>query len=580
LNYPGILKTDRRNEVTEFLQLQGLQAPGPNVKTGCALTKTYINQTDLFQASYPTDQYRGGSMTKLSPAQQKAFDYLTEAFPIGNILIVWAQAGMGKTTILEELHRAKGGQFLTAKDFIDDMRVQDPLAMDEALEFMLMKALARNDLVIMDDLDLIYDVIGGCGYGSAYPRGKFVEAILTSVASYVSSTPNKKIVFGMEGNTPRPIWDRGYCAYVQKFDFSDYQLLCEEYLGNKAKGLDFHKIFRFAPKLNAHQLRSACMWMKDTKDLDTEKFIEYMRNQRMGSNVDLDEVEAVDINSLRGVDDVIESLEANIIIPLERDDLAIEYDIQPKRGVLLAGPPGTGKTTIGRALAHRLKSKFFLIDGTFISGSRDFYSKIQRVFDAAKNNAPAIIFIDDSDVIFENKEDFGLYRYLLTMLDGLESESNKRVCIIMTTMDVGSVPPALVRSGRIELWLETRLPDEKARQEILNDHAHRLPLELRKFNMKKLANDTDGLTGADLKRLIDDAKILVAFDKARKRPCVTPGEYFEKATATILSNKEKYQEAEERARARQPSMSSALAAAMGSYGMYGTGNDDDDGLPC
>jgi len=515
-------------------------------------------------------------MTKLSPAQQKAFDYLMESFPVGNLMVVWANTGMGRTTILQELHRLKGGQFLSVKNFIDDIKSQNPLSMDETLEQMLMKALEKSDLVIMDDLDLIYDVICGCGFGSAYPRGKFVEAILTSVAAHVTGC-GKKLVFGMEGNTPRPIWNRSYCAYVQKYDFSDYQVLCEEYLGSKAKELDFHKIFRFAPKLNAHQLRSACVWLKEQENLDTEKFIEYMRSQRMGSNVDLDEVEAVDIRQLRGVNDVIESLEANIIIPLERDDLATEFDIQPKRGVLLAGPPGTGKTTIGRALAHRLRSKFFLIDGTFISGSREFYSKIQRVFEAAKNNAPAIIFIDDSDVIFENKEDFGLYRYLLTMLDGLESESNKRVCIIMTTMDVASVPPALVRSGRIELWLETRHPDEQARKDILNDHAHKLPLELRKFDLQQLASETDGLTGADLKRLIEDAKILVAYDKARKIACGHPSEYFEKATATIRSNKEKYQEAEMRARARGPAMHPALAAAMG-YG-FNPHDDDDDDFP-
>src|SRR5262249_25082786 len=150
------------------------------------------------------------------------------------------------------------------------------------------------------------------------------------------------------------------------------------------------------------------------------------------------------LRSLKGLDDVIEALEANMIIPLENDALSAELGIRPKRGVLLAGPPGTGKTTVGRALAHRLRSKFFLIDGTFISGTRDFYSQVQRVFEAAKQNAPAIIFIDDSDVIFENKDDFGLYRYLLTMLDGLESESNKRISIMMTTMDVAAVPPALV----------------------------------------------------------------------------------------------------------------------------------------
>lgn len=513
-------------------------------------------------------------MTKLSPAQQKAFDYLMEALPLGNVFVTWSHSGMGRTTILQELHRLKGGDLLTMKDYIDDLRVQNPLAMEETLEHMLMRAMTRADLVIMDDLNLIYDVVCSCSFGSAYPRGKFVEAILTSITQ-VATTMNKTVVFGVDGRIPDPIRSRCYFATIQKFDSSDYKFLCETYLEDKAKGLDFQKIYRFAPKLNAHQLKSACVWLKETKDLDTDRFIDYMRSQRMGSNVDLEEVEEVDLRSLRGVDDVLESLEANLIVPLERDDLATEYGIQPKRGVLLAGPPGTGKTTIGRALAHRLRSKFFLIDGTFISGSREFYGKIQQVFEAAKNNAPAIIFIDDSDVIFEDKEDFGLYRFLLTMLDGLESESNKRICIMMTTMDVASVPPALVRSGRIELWLETRHPDEEARLQIIEDNVHKFPKEW-KVDARAVAQATDGLTGADLKRLVDDAKILFAFDKSRNAKCNDAQHYLDRATETIRSNKTKYEESEAKARARMPSLPAALAAAMGGYrSSYGSGDDDD-----
>jgi transitional endoplasmic reticulum ATPase len=338
--------------------------------------------------------------------------------------------------------------------------------------------------------------------------------------------------------------------------------------------LDFKKIFRFAPKLNGHQLKSASAWLRHSHELNTEKFIEYLRKRKMSSNVDLEEVEAVDLHSLKGLDSLIESLEANIVVPLERDDLAGEFNIQPKRGVLLAGPPGTGKTTVGRALAHRLRSKFFLIDGTFISGSRDFYQKIQQVFEAAKNNAPSIIFIDDSDVIFENKDDFGLYRYLLTALDGLESESNKRVCIMMTTMDVSSVPAALVRSGRIELWLETSLPDVKAREEILNDHAAKLPEQLRAIDIKQLASDTDGLTGADLRRLMEDGKILYAYDKSKNREFKNIIAYFQQAVETIRSNKEKYLQAEEESR-KKSAAANPYAAFMNRYRDYG-GDEDND----
>jgi transitional endoplasmic reticulum ATPase len=508
----------------------------------------------------------------LCPAQQEAFSNLMEALPIGNVFVVWSGAGMGRTTMLEELHRVKGGEFLKMKDYIDELRVQNPLAMDEALEQILMRPLHRNDLVILDDLDLVYDVICGCGYNSPYPRAKYVEAILTSVVDYAVAH-DKKIVFGNRGGASAPISNQCYYAGFQRFEASDYEFVCHAYLEEKAKNLDYKKIHRFAPKLNAHQLKVASVWLRNSEALDTEKFIEYLRKRKMTSNVDLEEVEAVELHSLKGLDDLIESLEANIIVPLERDELANEFNIQPKRGVLLAGPPGTGKTTVGRALAHRLRSKFFLIDGTFISGSRDFYQKVERVFEAAKNNAPSIIFIDDSDVIFENKDDFGLYRYLLTALDGLESESNRRVCIMMTTMDVSSVPAALVRSGRIELWLETSLPDEKARLEILSDHAKNLPEQLRGVDVGQLASKTDGLTGADLRRLIEDGKILYAYDKSRNREAGDLLGYFQKAIETIRSNKEKYAEAE--AKSKSKAATSDPFAFMRQYRGYSDGDDDD-----
>ena len=122
-----------------------------------------------------------------------------------------------------------------------------------------------------------------------------------------------------------------------------------------------------------------------------------------------------------------------IALPFGNDALARELDWKPKRGVLLAGP-GTGKTTIGRALAHRLQGKFFLIDGTVNAGAGRFYERVDEVFEAAKGNAPSVIF--------------------LTIMDGLESARSGQVCVI-TAMDATALPPALLRSRRGELWLTT-----------------------------------------------------------------------------------------------------------------------------
>jgi SpoVK/Ycf46/Vps4 family AAA+-type ATPase len=164
----------------------------------------------------------------------------------------------------------------------------------------------------------------------------------------------------------------------------------------------------------------------------------------LAGNVHLDEVQPVRWSDLKGVDDVIRALEAKIALPFENDALAAGPRLKPKRGVLIAGPPGSGKTTIGRALAHRLKSKFFLMDGTVVAGSCDFFDEVKEIFERARRNAPSVVFIDDTDVIFDGNANPGFYRYLLTVLDSIESASNERVCVMMTAMNPAALPPAIL----------------------------------------------------------------------------------------------------------------------------------------
>ncbi len=482
----------------------------------------------------------------LCPAQQQAYDALLRLLAVGNVFVLSGSTGAGKTTVLREVHRQLGGAFLNMKDFIDAIRERHPLALEETFEQMVMEALTTHDSVIVDDLNLLNDTVC-CNY---YPRSGFMDAPMETLTAYAVEA-KKTLIFG--GDAPGAAYWRAFSVDIEDFEAADYDFLCRQYLSPAlAHDLDYQKIFRFAPKLNGHQLKGACLWFKSVEALDTAQFIDYLRSRHLASNVDLGEVQAVDLRDLKGVDDIIQNLEVNIALPLENDELAAEFDLKPKRGVLLVGPPGTGKTTIGRALAHRLKSKFFLVDGTFISGTGAFYHRIHNVFEAAKRNAPSIIFIDDTDAIFESGEELGLYRYLLTMLDGLESESVGRVCLMMTAMDVGNLPPALIRSGRIELWLEMRLPDAEARASILAEHLDQLPASLHGVEIARLVVATDGFTGADLKRIVDDGKSLYAYDKALANPLRPATDYFLAAVETVRANKERYAHAEARARQQRP----------------------------
>jgi transitional endoplasmic reticulum ATPase len=504
--------------------------------------------------------------TELCSAQQQAFETLMSSTAYGHVFVVYGNTGMGKSTVLRAVHHRLGGAFLNMKDFIELMGERHPLALEEAFQGMVFKALLENETVIVDDLHLLNNVL--C-CGNFYPRLGLLNAPLNTLSTYAVEA-KKKLIFGTEHGAPPPIQQRAFYASIQDLKPADYQFLCHQYLDTLvASRLDYKKIHRFAAKLNVHQLKGACLSLRQEEGLDTERFIDYLRSQRLASNVDLSEVQVVDLRDLKGVDDVIQSLEANIILPLENDELASEFNLKPKRGVLLAGPPGTGKTTIGRALAHRLKSKFFLIDGTFISGTAQFYGGIHQIFESAKLNAPCIIFIDDSDAIFESGEELGLYRYLLTMLDGLESETAGRVCVMMTAMDVGNLPPALIRSGRIELWLEMRPPDLEARAAILSTYLDPLPVALANVDASRLVGATEGFTGADLKRLIEDGKTLYAYDKARCCPLRSPTDYFLLAVESVRANKERYSEAEARARQQRPARPHWYQMVTGTVGFSG-----------
>ena len=484
---------------------------------------------------------------ELCPTQALLFDDVGRALGRGSLVHVWGRSGLGKTTILNALHAQHGGVMLRVSDFVDALTEAHPSAMEETLYQVVLRAMNAHSVVILDDLDLVTSVVC-CNF--TYPRQNLLDGPLTALAA-LSRERGVKWIFSHAGAAPTPLRQRSYEFGINQLSTEDYAFLCSRFLPEgRSERLDFERLHRFAPKLNAHQLKASCEWFGEEEGLDTVRLIEYVRSQRMANNVELGEVEAVELSSLKGVDDVVRSLVANVVVPLEHDSISEEYQLRPARGVLLAGPPGTGKTTIGKALAHRLKGKFFLIDGTYITGTDDFYQRVQRVFSEAKENAPAVIFIDDSDVIFENNEESGLYRFLLTKLDGLEGKGPGRVCVVMTAMDVGALPPALIRSGRIELWLETRVPDEEARRTLLVERLAELPPPFDDVDVERLVAASAGFTGADLQGMIERGKMLFAYDRTREEKERPSTDYLMAAAETIVDNQERYRVAEARARSR------------------------------
>jgi transitional endoplasmic reticulum ATPase len=125
-------------------------------------------------------------------------------------------------------------------------------------------------------------------------------------------------------------------------------------------------------------------------------------------------------------------------------------------------------------------------------------------------------------------------------MDGLESASCERVCVMMTAMDAAALPAALVRSGRVELWLHTRLPDQQARETILGDRLSTLPPPICGADVMMLARQSQGLSGADLKAVIEEGKLLYAHAVATGKEARAVETFFVRAIGACRANRRSY----------------------------------------
>ena len=197
-------------------------------------------------------------------------------------------------------------------------------------------------------------------------------------------------------------------------------------------------------------------------------------------------------------------------LPLRHPELFKRLGIEPPKGVLLIGPPGTGKTLLAKAVANEANAYFIAINGPEIISKYygESEARLREIFEEAKRNAPAIIFIDEIDAIAPKREEVTgevekrVVAQLLTLMDGLQERG--QVIVIAATNRPDAVDPALRRPGRFdrEIWINP--PDVRGRLEILQVHTRNMPLD-RDVDLRKLAEMTHGYTGADIAALAREA---------------------------------------------------------------------------
>ncbi|CAH0382116.1 unnamed protein product [Bemisia tabaci] len=232
--------------------------------------------------------------------------------------------------------------------------------------------------------------------------------------------------------------------------------------------------------------------------------------------MEVDERPTEQYSDIGGLDKQIQELIEAVVLPMTHKEKFVNLGIQPPKGVLLYGPPGTGKTLLARACAAQTKSCYLKLAGPqlvqmFIG---DGAKLVRDAFALAKDQAPAIIFIDELDAIgtkrFDSEKagDREVQRTMLELLNQLDGfSSTADIKVIAATNRIDILDPALLRSGRLDRKIEFPHPNEEARARIMQIHSRKMNVSP-DVNFEELSRSTDDFNGAQCKAVCVEAGMI------------------------------------------------------------------------
>lgn len=268
------------------------------------------------------------------------------------------------------------------------------------------------------------------------------------------------------------------------------------------------------PRLNSGLLKAGA---RVSLNQDTLAIIDVLNDgwDPLVSTSEIIEKPDVSFKDIGGMKEEILSIQQAIELPLNKPEAFDKMGLSPPKGVLLTGPPGTGKTMLAKAIANSTSATFLGLVGSELAqkyigeGGR----LVRELFDLAKEKAPSIIFIDEIDSIGSKRLDSStsgdreVQRTLMQLLSEMDGfESNQNVKIIAATNRPELLDKALLRPGRFDRIIEIGLPDRDARENILQIITKQMSLDNSTI-LEKIAHKTEGFSGAELKALVMEAGI-------------------------------------------------------------------------
>lgn len=239
--------------------------------------------------------------------------------------------------------------------------------------------------------------------------------------------------------------------------------------------------------------------------------------------MELEESPEISYAQIGGLANEIKEVREAVEYPLTRPEIFQRIGVEPPKGILLFGAPGTGKTLIAKAVAHEAKATFIRMSGSelvhkFIGEGAGL---VRELFQLARERAPAIVFIDEIDAVGSMRTNDGTsgsaevqrtLMQLLAEMDGFDNRGDVRIMAATNRADM--LDPALLRPGRFDRLIEIPVPDKDARLQILKIHSRKM--QLGSVDMDAIVSMTENATGAELEAICREAGMMAVRREAEK----------------------------------------------------------------